>query len=95
MTNKTAVKEYHEHGFDNLLDILKKNKRKISIDPSTRDAQGRFEMEFTQSMSVLAPLKAKIETTDDLINEIVYRLYGLTKGETKIVKGEANLKTLG
>lgn len=42
LTNKTAIKEYHEHGFDNLLDVLKKNKRKISINPSTRDAQRSF-----------------------------------------------------
>jgi hypothetical protein len=39
-------------------------------------------------MSVLEPLKTKIKATDDLIDEIVYKLYELTEGEVKIVKGE-------
>ena len=38
-------------------------------------------------MSILEPLKAKIKSTDELIDEIVYKLYGLTEDEIKIVKG--------
>ena len=44
-------------------------------------------------MSILTPLKARIKATDNLIDEIVYRLYGLTEDEIKIVEGK-NIKTL-
>jgi len=39
-------------------------------------------------MSILEPLKARIKATDELIDEIVYRLYGLTEGERKMVKAK-------
>ena len=39
LTNKTAIKEYYEHNFDHLLEVLKKNKNKLSIDPSNRKIQ--------------------------------------------------------
>jgi len=38
-------------------------------------------------MSILEPLKTRIKATDELIDEIVYRLYGLTEEEIKIIKG--------
>jgi len=38
-------------------------------------------------MSILEPLKARIKATDELVDEIVYRLYGLTEEEIKVVKG--------
>ena len=88
LSNKTAIKEYHEHNFNQLLEVLKKNRNKVSIDPSDRKTQELVENQFTKSMSILEPLKARIKATDELIDEIVYRLYGLTEDEIKIVKGE-------
>ncbi len=90
LTNKTAIKEYYEHNFDHLLEVLKKNKNKISVDPANRKTQELFEKHFTKSMTILEPLKEKIKATDDLIDEIVYKLYGLTDEEIGIVKGENN-----
>jgi hypothetical protein len=87
LTNKTAIKEYHDNDFNHLLDVLKKNKNKISLDPSDRKKQELLEKHFQKSMSVLEPLKASIKATDELIDEIVYRLYGLTEEEVEIVKG--------
>lgn len=90
LTNKTAIKEYYEHNFDHLLEVLKKNKNKISVDPANRKTQELFEKHFTKSMTILEPLKEKIKATDDLIDEIVYKLYGLTDEDIGIVKGENN-----
>jgi Alw26I/Eco31I/Esp3I family type II restriction m6 adenine DNA methyltransferase len=87
LTNKTAIKEYYEHSFEHFLDVLKKNKGKISIDPSNRKTQELLEKHFTKSVSVLEPLKEKIKATDDLIDQIVYKLYGLTDEEIEIVEG--------
>lgn len=86
LANKTALKEYHEHDFNQLLEVLKKNRNKISIDPSDRKKQEMLEKQFDHSMSILYPLKARIKATDELIDEIVYRLYGLTEEEIKVVK---------
>lgn len=85
LANKTAIKEYHDNDFNHLLDVLKKNKNKISIDPSNRKVQELLEKHFTKSMSVLEPLKEKIKITDNLIDRIVYKLYGLTDDEIEIV----------
>ena len=67
-----------------------KNRNKISIDPSDWKTQELLENQFTKSMSILEPLKARIKATDELIDEIVYRLYGLTEEEIKIVKGNGD-----
>jgi hypothetical protein len=88
LTNKTAIKEYHDHSFDNLLDILKKNKTKLTIDPANRKIQESMEKSFGESMAVLHPLKEKIRATDTLTDQIVYRLYGLTPEEVEIVEGK-------
>ena len=39
-------------------------------------------------MNVLAPLKVHIKATDNLVDQIVYRLYGLTDDEIAIVEGQ-------
>ena len=88
LANKTAIKEYHEHDFNQLLEVLKKDRNKVSINPSYRKIQELLENQFTKSMSILDPLKARIKDTDKLIDEIVYRLYGLTEEEIKIVDGK-------
>jgi hypothetical protein len=87
LTSKTAIKEYHDHDFNHLLDVLKKNRNKICLDPSTRKFQEPMEKHFNESVSLLGPLKEKIRATDNLIDQIVYRLYGLTPEEIEIVEG--------
>ena len=86
LTNKTVIKEYHDHSFVHLLEVLKKNKKKITTDPSNRKTQELLEDNLLKSISVLQPLKKKIEVTDTLIDQIVYKLYGLTEEEIKIVE---------
>jgi hypothetical protein len=89
LANKTSIKEYHENGFDHFLTVLKKNRKKLSIDPSDRKKQELLERHYTGSMSILAPLKERVKETDDLIDEIVFRLYELSDEEINIVKGDA------
>jgi hypothetical protein len=86
LANKTAIKEYHDNDFNHLLDVLKKNKNKLTIDPSNRKTQELFEKHFAKSMTVLEPLKEKIQTTDELIDQIVYKLYNLTPEEIEVVE---------
>ncbi|MBA7630829.1 hypothetical protein ES703_38354 [subsurface metagenome] len=87
LPGRTIIKKYHETTGDKLITILKKNKKKLHIDPSRRDFQDRLSAEFDKSLQKLTPLKRKIEMTDHLIDQIVYKLYGLTEKEMKIVEG--------
>ena len=61
LTNKTSIKEYHETDFNQLLEVIKKNRNKVSIDPSDRKTQELLENQFAKSMSILEPLKARIK----------------------------------
>lgn len=44
-----------------------------------RTADGKIKGEFEDSMVKLNPLLACIEATDRFVDQIVYRLYGLTE----------------
>ncbi len=41
-------------------------------------------------MGKLGPLRARIRLTDELIDAVVYRLYGLTEEEIRIAEVEAH-----
>ena len=86
LTNKTKVRVYYELDVSELLAILKKNKRKLSTDPAKRKFQDDLRREYTDSMATLGPLLARIEETDRLIDQGVYKLYGLTDEEIGIVE---------
>jgi type I restriction-modification system DNA methylase subunit len=87
LQNKTAVKEYYAHPFEKLLEALKKNKKRLSVDPGRRDFQEKVKGEYDQSVGRLEPLLDRIARTDRLIDQIVYKLYGLTGEEIQIVEG--------
>jgi hypothetical protein len=88
LSPKTKVQEYYRLQFDELLAILKKNKRKLAIDPARREPQERLRLEFDASLAKLQPLMERIRQTDGLIDQIVYKLYGLTEEEIGIVEGK-------
>jgi len=88
LIGKTVLKDYHEGDIIALLAVLKRNRPKISVDPTNRKIQETLEKHFEESMAVLVPLKNKIKSTDNLIDQIVYRLYDLTSEEIEIVEGK-------
>ena len=64
--------------------MLKKNQKKLAIDPARREPT---RAEFEGSLGKLGPLRERIRQTDELIDAVVYRLYGLTEEEIGIVEG--------
>ena len=84
--NKTRIKDFHNNTFEDLLDVLKKNK--VLKDPCPSDVRDTIASEFSSAVKALTPLKARIEATDDLIDQIVYRLYGLSDAEIAIMEGQ-------
>ena len=84
--NKTKIKDFHENTFEDLLDILKKNR--AIPDPCPSNTRDTVAGEFIATMTVLTPLKTHIRATDTLIDQMVYRLYGLTDEEIAMVEGQ-------
>jgi type I restriction-modification system DNA methylase subunit len=90
---KTIVQGYWQHPWNEIQRALRQNRKAIKeasgLDVESRDAQEAIQREFEKSMAKLNPLLERIEETDRLIDQIVYRLYGLTEEEVAIVEGDA------
>ncbi len=54
--------------------------------PGAKDLQ-KLKRETEQALGELRPLYERIRSTDELIDQIVYRLYGLTEEEIQLVEG--------
>ncbi len=71
---------------EELLEILRRNRRRLKVDPSARAFQARLEKEYGDSLERLLPLKRLLAATDRLIDLTVCRLYGLTEEEVRVVE---------
>ena len=95
LKNKTKVKGYWsmEVGWEGFLSALEQNRRMIQsargVDITRREPQEAIRSEFEASVTKLRPLVERIELTDKLIDQIVYKLYGLTEDEIAVVEGRA------
>lgn len=95
LKNKTKVREYYKAdvGWDGFLGALEQNRRAIQlpkgVDITRREPQETIRREFDTSVAKLAPILQIIELTDKLIDQIVYKLYGLTPEEIAVVEGKA------
>jgi hypothetical protein len=87
LTPKTKLQSYYEHDYESFLAVLKKNHKKLTIDPVKRKESEYLNAEFNGSLGKLLPLRERIKQTDELIDAIVYKLYGLTEEEIRIVEG--------
>jgi hypothetical protein len=73
--------------FEGFWSILEKNKNRIQANLKSKELYENIKSEYEKSLSKLLPLKEKLLRTDWLIDQIVYKLYGLTEEEIKIVEG--------
>ena len=95
LTGKTRIKDFlgdYQKGeealsFDELWEISRKNKRRIgrSLTPAFMQ---EFRSAYDNTLANLLPIKETLRLTDGLIDQIVYRLYGLTKEEMDLVEGK-------
>jgi hypothetical protein len=65
--------------------VLRKNARRVGHTLDTAFEQ-RVRQEYEKSLALLLPIKQKLAATDWLIDQLVYRLYGLTEEEISIVE---------
>lgn len=75
--------------FDELLDILHKNRNRIGVSLSDAKFTARLKAEYEKTLTTLLPLKSRLARTDRLIDLIVYKLYGLTEEEVGVVEARA------
>jgi hypothetical protein len=74
--------------FEGLVDVLFKNRTKLGISLNDAKFMRRLQEDYEKSLAVLMPIKEKLRWTDALIDQVVYRLYGLTEEEVKVVEGK-------
>src|SRR5205823_858920 len=70
-----------------LLEILRKNKIRLGISLRNTTVLDRIRNEYEESLQRVLPIKERLQKTDALIDAMVYRLYGLTEEETRVVEG--------
>lgn len=90
LSNKTLIQEYYKHDFDNFVEVLEKNQSKLKkgYKPKNRVHHETLKSWYDSSVAILNPLIAKKNSTDILIDFIVYKLYGLTKEEIETIEGK-------
>ncbi len=87
-----SSQSYYEYDYERLMAVLKKNSKKLAVDPARREPAEALKAEFEGSMGKLGPLRERIRKTDELIDAVVYRLNGLTEEEIAIVVGKEATK---
>ena len=86
LKNKTKIKEFHDYDFDALIEVLRQNRLLPKLIAFGDQRQEALKKAYEATMSSLTPLKQKIAATDNLIDQIVYQLYGLMEEEIKVVE---------
>jgi len=86
MTNRAKLTKYCNLDFDEFLGILIKNEKKITIKLSDVAVQVNLKKKFEKSHAILSPLINRLKITDELIDQIFYKLYDLTENEIAIIE---------
>jgi len=68
LTPKTKLQSYYEHDYEGFLAVLKRNSKKLQVDPARREPGEALKAEFEGSMGKLLPLREHIRQTDELID---------------------------
>lgn len=76
-----------EQPFETILEVLRKNVKRLTVSLNDSRLISRLREEYEKSLAVLLPIKRRLAATDWLIDQLVYRLYGLTEEEIRIVEG--------
>ena len=70
LSPKTKLQGYYEHDYESFLAVLRKNRKKLTIDPVRREPGQALRAEYDGSVGKLLPLLERIRHTDELIDAI-------------------------
>ena len=68
LSPKTKLQSYYDYDYDECHAVLKKNRKRLSINPSSREKSELLKDEFGRSTGKLRPLRERIERADRLID---------------------------
>jgi len=68
LSPKTKLQSYYDYDYDDFHAVLKKNKKHLSINPSSREESELLRDEFGRPGGKLLPLRERIRRTDRLID---------------------------
>ena len=77
---------FHELNYNEFLEVLEKNQNKIPKKLSDVAVQDNLRKMFEDNLKIISPMINKIKLIDELIDQILYKLYGLTDNEIAIVE---------
>lgn len=77
----SKLSSWYDNDFTNFIDILKKEKVKLSI-----SEEAEWMQYFNEQKQKAQEIKQQINQTDKQIDQMVYELYGLTEEEIRIVE---------
>ena len=86
-------KDEPELSLEELEGILNKNRSKLGVNLSDERFRASLRAEYDKSLTILRPIKDRLASTDRLIDQIVYKLYGLTDEEVAIVEAGTKAKS--
>ena len=75
------MKAFYDYDFKTIITELEKNKIKLTL-----SQQDEWEEYFNNYKDVINELQKQIDKTDKEIDQMVYKLYVLTKEEIEIVE---------
>jgi len=98
LSGKTTLQGYignyqkneSEVPFEEILLVLQKNKSKLGVGIGQPTLIADLKREHEASLAKLLPIKHTLAATDRLIDQIVYKLYGLTEQEIGVVEGKGD-----
>jgi hypothetical protein len=73
--------------FKALENILLENRRRFRRYPDNR-LMREIEDKYERNVEAIEKLKQQLELIDNLIDSVVYKLYGLTEDEVKMIEGK-------
>jgi len=86
LKNKTKINKFYENEFNLLVKVLKQNHVLPRVITLGDERYEKLKKAYDGTMTKLSPLMGKISKTDNLVDQIVYKLYGLTEEEIRIVE---------
>ncbi|MBW1971788.1 MAG: hypothetical protein JRI44_02945 [Deltaproteobacteria bacterium] len=94
LTGRSKIKNYlgdyqkneEPLSFEEFFRILERNKNKIQANLKNRKVYELIKAEYEKSLSKLLIVKEKLKKTDWLIDQIVYKLYGISDDEIKVIE---------
>ena len=81
LAGHSLLTRYDLIGSPGILEILRGNRRQITVDPDSREASERIRAEVDQSLEKLRPFRGVIEECEPQIEQAVFDLYEMSSAQ--------------